>query len=255
MLNAFKILKTKYGGRRSGKKRPVLEQLLILVIGGDLNHNEVAKALEKLLASYIDWNDIRVSNTYEIAHHFTKAGLTNTLPRARRLKQLLQDIFQFEREYTFSIFEEMSPDRIKRFLLNLKHVDHAIAAITMRNSLGYNTTPVNQALTRVLKRLGVIQPSETLARTQKLLDELLPESDMFTFFKLFEDLGGKTCTQDNYDCFSCLLKKSCKTGNRLKKKTAKETPKKQIAASKKNTRKKAKYSAGVKKKIRKQQSA
>lgn len=222
------VLKKSYGRPRPGRKQPILDLLITQVLGPDLPPATVEAAAQKLVKNYIDWNEVRVSNRHEIAGHLAKAGLDRPVERATQLKLLLQDVFQLERKYTFDVLNDMTPDRVKKFFANFKALDAAGSAVVISIGMGVTSTPVTPGMLRVLKRIGLIQSSDTMQRAQKFLDEQLTPDTMFPFYRGLTQFADTVCMQDGYDCFACGMKKFCKTGAKAKKPAppAKRAPKK-----------------------------
>ena len=97
------ILQKEYGKAIPKFKQPVLETMLFAVCLEDNDWDAAEAAFEKLLKSYYDLNEIRVSSVTELER--TLSGLKNADWKGLRIRSILR--FVFESTYTFE-FEKLA---------------------------------------------------------------------------------------------------------------------------------------------------
>src|SRR6187200_3230918 len=82
-------------------KRPIIEHVLYAIVREGTTREQADKAFASLQATFVDWNELRVSTVQEICDAL--GALPDVATRAQRLIGVLQE--WFELTYTFDMEE------------------------------------------------------------------------------------------------------------------------------------------------------
>ena len=148
------ILRKKYGQTPPRQARPVLETLLFAACLENVSCDQAEAVFARLLSSFHDLNEIRVSSISEIEH------VVRELPqaewRALRIRETLQ--YTFENFYSFDLdpLKRKTMDLAEKQLGQIRYLTPFIRAYTLQNCLGAHTVPVDELSRTVLAWLGLV---------------------------------------------------------------------------------------------------
>lgn len=191
--------------------RPVLEQLIYAALREGATRSQADKAFKKLVESFFDWNEIRVSQPQEVAEKL--GDLPNAGVKAQRIVGLLQEVF--ETTYSFKL-DEIDKKGLKNAAKQLSRMQSStdfIVAWVLQRSLGGHAIPLDNPTLRVLRRLGIIDgDDDNLESIRATLEHLVPKAKGAVFSDAVSQLAKEICVEHNPHCSSCPLKGECPTG-------------------------------------------
>lgn len=168
----------------SGPDDP-LRRLAIGVLGVRDGEATATKALNRLLDSFVDWNEIRVSTAAE-----AQAAIGNTLSdgaaRCERLRTVLQSVFDKVNLLSLDHLKSMGRREARQFLESLDGVDEYAAACVVLWSLGGHAIPVDDKLWQTLRDAELVNPEASRAEVQAFLERHISAADA----KLFCQIAG-----------------------------------------------------------------
>ncbi len=173
------VLKKKYGRVLPKDNRPVLESLLYAICLENSSHEAAEAALEKLLGSFHDLNEIRVSSITEIE------AILEDLPtpewKALRIREALQ--FTFEKYYSFDleVLKRKTMDVAEKQLSKIAYLTPFVQAYVVQNCLGSHAVPVDDASREVLQWMGLVaQDADNIAASEEMKSILRkPDAQLF----------------------------------------------------------------------------
>lgn len=148
------ILKKKFGRAAPRDGRPVLETLLYAICLENTSQETAEKALDGLIASFHDLNEIRVSSITEI--EAVLGGLPAADWKALRIREALQ--FTFEKYYSFDldVLKRKTADIAEKQLSKIPYLTPFVRAYVFQNCLGAHSVPVDDASRQVVQWLGLV---------------------------------------------------------------------------------------------------
>jgi len=144
--------------------------LLQLVALGAVSDDPYAPAALQLIRrmekDYVDWNEIRVTSTYELDEIF---GAYHLDPRhATMLKNVLQLIFEQENRLTPDLTSDEEPETIKAYLSGYKDFPRAVQDTVLLLLDGGKDIPISETVLRFTSRIGVAAADSSVNSVQLL---------------------------------------------------------------------------------------
>ena len=198
------------------EQRTILEHLIYAICREETTREMADLAFQNLLPPrFIDWNEVRVSTIQELEESL--ASVPNPGERAQRIIGVLQE--WFELTYSFDM-EEIAETAKKKGLkegskkiARLKEVDDFILAWVIQQGFGGHAIPLDEATSRVLRRLGVIDgETDDLEAIRGSIEHNVPKARGAVFVDLLAMHAQELCTEENPNCPACPLNSDCPTG-------------------------------------------
>jgi len=147
------VLKKRYKTSPPKYNRPVLETLMFAVLLEDAPHDDAENALDNLLKSFFDLNEIRVSSVAEIEDAL--GDLPDAGWRALRIREILQ--YCFEKFFAFDMepIRRKTLDVAEKSLDKIKYLTPFSREFTLLHSLGAHAVPLDSSSHEFLGWLGL----------------------------------------------------------------------------------------------------
>ena len=233
------LLQKEYGRSVPKIKLPVLETMLFAVCLEDNPWENAEAGYKKLLKSYFDLNEIRVSSVPELERTLDK--LKGAAWKGLRIKSILR--FVFESTYTFD-FEKLAKLTLESAQKRLKKIDYIspfIASYTLQQVLSSHVVCLDQCTHRAAVHLGIVPPDSSIESASEFLKAGVKKADAAGFIHLlrcfatdpkFEDRITDAYEEEEFDVLKVADRLATLKAPRKRKKAVKKTPAK---ASKKGT--------------------
>ena len=183
-----KVLKSHYKPVVANTGRPMLEQVLFACCLENAQHDAAEKAFARLLESYFDLNEIRVTTVAELAESLQ--GLPNPARAALALRRVLQGVF--ESTYSFSL-DHAKKHSIAHGIKTLEHI-HGIPPFVVQHvvatALGGHMIPLDLGALSGLYLAGVISREEYDAGKAAGLERLVAKKSVLEFNSLLHQFGA-----------------------------------------------------------------
>ena len=173
------ILQKEYGKSLPKFKQPVLETMLFAVCLEDNDWAEAEAGYEKLLKSYYDLNEIRVSSVTEIER--TLSGLKQADWKGLRIRSILR--FVFESTYTFE-FEKLAKLTVESAQKRLKKIDFLspfVTSFTLQQVLGSHVVTLDDSMHQAAIHLGIVPPDSKINDACEFIKAGLKKAESFPF--------------------------------------------------------------------------
>ena len=195
---------------REAEPLPVLEQFIYGICREGVSREMADHAFVTLREGFFDWNEIRVSATRELEDVFE--GMPHAEKRAQRVVSFLQEVF----ESTFSFdLEGLQKKGVKEAAKKLSRFEAAtpfVVCWVVQHSLGGHAIPMDPAMLRTVKRLGLIDDNvDDPEAIQAALEHLIPKSKGPQFTEILSEITQDYCWEDSPNCSACLAASECPT--------------------------------------------
>jgi hypothetical protein len=184
-----KVLKGHYKPVVANTGRSMLEQVLFACCLENCRHDQAEKAFSRLVESYFDLNEIRVTTVAELAE--TLDGLPDPARAALALRRVLQGVF--ESTYSFSL-EHAKKHSIAHGIKTLEHI-HGIPPFVVHHvaatALGGHMVPLDLGALSGLYLAGIISREEFDAGKVAGLERFIAKKAGLEFNSLLHQFGAE----------------------------------------------------------------
>ncbi len=150
--------------------------------------------------------------TVGVADAIRSGGLADS--KAPRIQAILNEVRHREGAFDLSSLRAMSDEEARSYLTSLPGVGPKTAAVVLSFALGRDAIPVDTHVHRVSKRLGLVPPTATAEKADRLLHELVPDGLRTPLHVALIRLGREICKAPTPLCRQCPLKDLCPTAPR-----------------------------------------
>jgi len=201
------LLAEEYGNREWRRRQSPLSVLVQTILSQNTSDSNSNRAFESLLASFGSWGEVADASVGGIADCIRAGGLGEI--KARYIKQVLEEIRRRRDGFELDFLRRLSLDEARDWLRQLPGVGMKTASCVLLFSLGMPALPVDTHVFRVAKRLRLIDSKVSVAQAHKLLESLVPPSDVYRFHILIIEHGRKVCKAQHPRCYQCVLRGVC----------------------------------------------
>ena len=218
-------------------KLPIVESVILAILRENRNLQDSLRALNQFRSSYVDLNELRVSELREIQ---TIIGhIPDSELRARAIRKFLKQIFQ--KNYKYDI-DGIAKKTFKEAKDDLKDYDALASDFIMAQAqvqtLGGHAFPVDDRILLMAKRLGLVEQNADHSTLRGILEKNIPKAQILLAISLIEEFVDTVCTTEAPKCLVCRFKPVCPGYEAMlnpPKVKAKEEPKKSGKSSSKAT--------------------
>jgi len=197
-----------YGKPEWHPRLPVLEELIQCILSQHTSDTNSWRAYEAMREVYPSWHDVLNAPTDELADVIRSGGLANQ--KAPRIQAVLRTVQEHSPDFDMSYLQAMDTPVAQRYLLSLPGIGPKCAAIVLCFAMGRPVIPVDTHVFRVAWRLGLIEKAVGEAKAHDLLQNLVPESIIYSFHVCLIRHGRHLCKAPVPRCEQCPLQDLCK---------------------------------------------
>lgn len=182
------LLQKDYGKTVPKLKLPVLETMLFAVCLEDNLWEDAEAGYDKLIKSYFDLNEIRVSSVAELER--TLSSLRNAEWKGLRIRSILR--FVFESTYSFD-FEKLSRLTLESAQKRLKKIDYLspfVSNFTLQQILGSHVVCLDESSHRAAIHLGIVPSDSDIVDASEFLKAGVKKADSFGFSHLLRCIAA-----------------------------------------------------------------
>ncbi len=147
-------MKRRYGGSLPKHSHTAFETLLFAACLEDSGYEAADAAYSRLLDSFFDLNEIRVSSVAEVQQALGEIAHADW--KAMRIREALQ--FIFEKQYSFDLefLKRKTQEQGSKELAQIPHQTAFIRNFTIQQVLGAHVIPVDNSILKLLIWLGLV---------------------------------------------------------------------------------------------------
>lgn len=157
-----------------------LRSLGAAIIGVGCSEEEAERAIDRLTSTMVDWNEVRVSNAFEINKAMGQV-ISDGVTRCQRLISALQAIYNLENRLSLDRLKSIGRREARQYLEKLEGVDEYAVASVLLWSLGGHAIPVNDSLLEALREADLVHPTAGRAEVQAFLERHISAADTKEF--------------------------------------------------------------------------
>jgi endonuclease-3 len=150
--------------------------------------------------------------TREVADAIRSGGLADT--KAPRIQAILREVRDRRGDFDLAYLADLPDEEARAELLSLPGIGPKSAAVVLSFSLGRDAMPVDTHVHRVAKRLGLVPPTGSAERADRVLHELVPDGLRTPLHVALIRLGREICKAPIPRCRQCPLNDICPTAPR-----------------------------------------
>jgi len=181
------VLKKRYKSPAPQGVRAVLDEILYAICLENVSEAEADAALDRLMAGFHDYNEMRVSTLSELEPAFR--GADQPEYRALRVRTVLQDIFENLYSFDFDAIRKKTLEAASKQLSKLRHLSDFVRNYTLQAALGAHVVPIDDRLRDAAVWLGLVSPSAGEAEAAEELKSVLRKNDAPQFCRLLRCLA------------------------------------------------------------------
>jgi endonuclease-3 len=202
-------LRTRYGELLPPRRSDPLEELILTVLSQHTSDVNAERAFESLRAAFPTWDAVVRAPTRSVADAIRSGGLADT--KAPRIQAILREVEERRGAFDLSHLAGLSDADARAELVSFPGVGPKTAAVVLSFSLGRDAMPVDTHVHRVTRRLGLVPPTFTAERADRILHELVPDGLRTPLHVALIRLGREICKAPTPRCHLCPLKDICPT--------------------------------------------
>ncbi len=180
-------LKKAYSKLRHAQPKPEipkpddpLRRLAIAIIGVGSSDLQARRAIDRALATMVDWNEMRVSDGFEL-NKATGNMIPQGVQRCQELVLALQAVFDRENRLSLDRLRGLGRREARHYLEQLDGVgDYAVASVLLWSLAGH-AIPVNDRLLSALRGADLVNPSASRAEVQAFLERHISAAEAERF--------------------------------------------------------------------------
>jgi endonuclease III len=205
--DVVKRLALEYGLPRRNPPIDPVSELVGTILSQHTSDSNTERAFRSLIQRFPSWPAVIDASTVDIADAIHAGGLANV--KAARIQQALRMIVERSGSLDLAFLGDMSVADARTWLTTLPGVGPKTASCVLLFSLDRPAMPVDTHVQRVSLRLGLVPSGTNEARTQDLLEALLPAKTLYDAHKLMIHHGRATCVARRPACHRCVLQDVC----------------------------------------------
>ncbi len=176
-----------YGKSQQELPQQMLESMLLIVCLEDDSWDTAKAAYSRLLESYFDLNEIRVSSTAELAH--TLSGLHDAEWKGLRVRAILRNVFESSYSFDFEKLRRQTPDLTLKTLKKITELTPFVREFTLQELLGTHCVALDNSMLKAAQWLGLIPAATALPDAMELLKTAVRKSDASNFCRQLRQLA------------------------------------------------------------------
>ncbi len=203
-------LKKRYGSPRLGNKSNPLDELIYIVLSGASIEKNYSSAYLNLKGKYRKWEDLanaRIRDIYRLIKH---AGLGHK--KAKIIKGIVRQLRLTKGRVSLRYLKYLSQEDAINDLLSFPGVDLKSAKCVLMYSLYRPVFPIDTHASRILRRIGFLDPNLSFMKANTRLESLIPNSIKYDLHVNLIALGRDACSVVSPDCHHCCINDYCHYG-------------------------------------------
>jgi endonuclease-3 len=204
------LLEKEYGKKVWKVDADPLSVLIGTILSQNTSDHNSHKAFANLRYEFKNWDEVRKAKVKKIANTIKSGGLADV--KALRIKNILNQIYEENRNLNLSFLKRWRSDKVKNWLKRFKGVGDKTIACVLLFSLKRPAMPVDTHVLRVSKRLGLVPQNLNATKAEALLEKFVPGNLIYQFHLNLIAHGRMVCKAANPNCPNCVLIENCEFG-------------------------------------------
>jgi endonuclease-3 len=202
-------LERHYGQLLPPRSTDPLDELILTVLSQHTSDLNADRAFAALRSAFATWDEVVEAPPRRVADAIRGGGLANT--KAPRIQAILAEVRDREGAFDLSRLRDLSDADARAYLTSLPGIGPKTAAVVLSFALGRDAIPVDTHVHRAARRLGLVPPTASAERADRLLHDLVPEGLRTRLHVGLIRLGRQICKAPVPRCEVCPLNDLCPT--------------------------------------------
>ncbi len=185
--NLTTAMKKRYKSAVPKHALPLLETLLLAAVVENVTYDDGEEAYERLIKSFHDLNEIRVSSISEIEGVLHPVG--DAAWKALRIRDVLQQVFEKFYRFDLEEFKRKPADQIEKLMAKWKFTTPFMKHYLYQHALGSHSIALDDKSRDALAFLGVVEPGATIDEASEDLKHIVRKADSSLFCHLVRCLS------------------------------------------------------------------
>ena len=181
------ILQKEYGKSLPKFKEPVLETMLFAVCLEDNTWEDAVAGYERLLKSYFDLNEIRVSSVSDIEK--TLSPLKRADWKGLRIRSILRFVFESTYTFEFEKLAKLTLESAQKRLKKIEFLSHFVTSFTLQQVLGSHVITLDGSMHNAAIHLGIVPADSKIADAAEFLKGGVKKAEAFGFACLLRNFA------------------------------------------------------------------
>lgn len=207
LIHIAEKLKSEYGTPDLGNKRDPMDELVFISLCTKTGPRNVQRAYHNLRSSFGSWEEVLQSQDGEVSRVIAVAGLAHE--REVRLKEMLTQIMAEQGELRLDSLRQMNDQDAFNLLSSLPGVGTKIAHCVMLFSLDRSVLPVDTHISRILRRLAIVESSRKADDIALEIQQIIPKGLARILHVNMIVHGRNICRADSPKCERCCISNLC----------------------------------------------
>jgi endonuclease-3 len=192
----------------SGARLDPVAELVLTVLAQNTADINSHRAFVALRAAYLSWDAVLAAPTDELEDVIRPGGLAPT--KSRRIQQVLAEVHDATGgSWDLGFLGTWPLEEAREWLVGLPGIGRKTASIVLLFAFGRPALPIDTHVYRVASRLGLLPPRTDLTKAHDLLEEVVPDDQMYAAHVLFIGHGRQVCRAPRPICGLCPLTDLC----------------------------------------------
>lgn len=223
----------------------LVDRVVMAVLWADASPAKARQAYARLAEEFVDWNELRVSVSSDIAAVLEACELSPL--KAGALKRILGKAVEDFYTFDFENFRERPKKDIRAWFARIEGLPPQFAAAVLYHVFDFDRVLVDPDVARVIVRLGLAPPTASEAEIEAAIERVIPAREAYFTYYALRQHANTVCTKEDFDCRACPLRGECETGKaRIAQLEAEAREARRQAAARAKARAKAKARAQAK---------
>jgi len=212
-------LEKKLGKSTRSVKRPLLPAVVKAILAVDSTEKKVDAAYARIEEEYVDWNEVRVTLSRDLAKCIR--GVGDEPAKAVALKAVLSKVFGDRHELYLDFLADMQNETLIAYLESIQDMSRLYQQAILVRALGHGALLIGTGALRVLKRVGVVPRQIKADEAFEVLSGVVPKRRLLSFSVLIAQAASDYCSLREPVCRECPIRVLCveaRTSSRSRKK-------------------------------------
>lgn len=185
--NLMTALKKRYKSAVPKHSLALLETLLFAAVIENVHHDDGEEAYERLINSFHDMNEIRVSSISEIEAAMSPVHEASW--KALRIRDLLQQVFEKFYRFDLEEYKRKPVEQLEKLMAKWKFTTPFMKHYLYQHALGAHSIALDDKSRDALAFLGVVEPAATIDQASEDLKQVIRKADAAHFCHLVRCLA------------------------------------------------------------------
>jgi endonuclease III len=216
----YRTLSRKYPKVQKVSHEKVIDAIVYAIISAEMSEKNADAIIRKFTDYFVDWNDLRVSRTEEIAEVMGKdssvaAGI------ASRLTTVLNGIFNQFHQVSLEALKKIGKRPAKQALEKIDGISRFVVDYCMLTALGGHAIPLTEDMIKYLKSNELVNPDADQQQIEGFLAKQISAKNGYEFYAIIRQESESTKVKKKTKARTTRKKSETKTKTMTKRRRKK----------------------------------